>query len=168
MKDSIHNVEGEAAREKIKEIGQSIRTCLMLTSLHQRPIPSRPMAIQEIDDEGFIYFFSRKDSEKVNELRHSDEMQLVFVNEGSSEYMTLHGKAEIFRDQQVIDKLYSIFANTWFEGKEDPNLTIIRFSPLEGNYWDTKHGKVVQLAGIFLGALTGKQTDDGVSGKITL
>ncbi len=168
MGSDITNLMGGEASKKIKELALGARTCLMMTSLDKRPMTVRPMAIQKVDDAGKIYFLSAKDSEKNIELQLSNEMHLTFSNNSSSEYLSLYGTAEVYRDQKQIDEMYSAFANTWFDGKDDPNITIIRFSPESGHYWDTKHGKVIQLAGILYGAVTGKETDDGLEGNLEL
>jgi general stress protein 26 len=168
MGSDITNLLGVEASKKIKELAEATRTCLMLTSLDKRPLLVRPMAIQKVDEAGRIYFLSAKDSEKNIELQLSNEMHLTFSNNTSSEYLSLYGKAEVYRNQKQIDEMYSTFDNTWFDGKDDPNITIIRFSPESGHYWDTKHGKVVQLAGILYGAITGKETDDGLEGNLEL
>ncbi len=58
-------------------------------------------------------------------------------------------------------------AKTWFpDGKDDPAIVLIRIQLASGHYWDTKHNKMVQLAGMVLGAITGKETDDGVEGEL--
>ena len=57
-------------------------------------------------------------------------------------------------------------ANAWFDGKDDPKVSIIRVEPRETYYWDTKAGKLVTLLSFVAAAVTGKQTDnsDGVEG----
>jgi hypothetical protein len=37
---------------------------------------------------------------------------------------------------------------------------------MRGYYWDTKHNRMVQLAKIAIGALTGTTMDDGVMGQL--
>ena len=168
MGSDITNLMGEEASKKIKELAEDAHTCLMLTSLDKSPMSVRPMVIQKVDEEGRIYFLSAKDSEKNIELQLSNEMHLTFSNNTSSEYLSLYGRAQVYRDQKEIDEMYSFFDNTWFSGKDDPNITIIRFTPESGHYWDTKHGQVVQLAGLLYGAFTGKVTEDGLEGNLEL
>lgn len=168
MGNDINNLSGSNAANKIKELADSARICIMMTDLDKRPISARPMAIQKTDDQGRIYFFSEKNSLKNEELRQSQEMQLTLSNEKNSEYLNVFGHADVYRDQEEIDEMYSAFVNTWFDGKKDPNITIIRFTPEAGHYWDTKHGKLIQLAGMLVGAVTGKQTDDGIEGRVKL
>jgi general stress protein 26 len=166
MENKVENVSGIEASKKIKQLTDDARSCMMLTSLNERPIPVRPMGIQKVDDEGRLYFFTDKRTEKHAELMKSGEMQITVSNDKNSEYLNLYGNAEIYRDQKEIDEMYSAFANTWFEGKEDPNLEIIRFTPETGHYWDSKAGKLIQMAGFLIGAITGKQTDNGRQGDI--
>lgn len=164
--DPIRNVNGSDAIEVVKKLCENVHTCLMLTTLDKKPISVHPMAIQKVDDSGRIYFMSSRNSGQNQELVKDNTMQLTIQNEGSSEYISLFGKAEIYRDQKEIDEMYSMYVNTWFDGKEDPNITIIRFESESGYYWETKHGKMVQMAGFLIGALTGKETDDSLEGKI--
>jgi general stress protein 26 len=126
------------------------------------------MGIQEIDEMGRIIFLSHKNSNKNREIIASNEVQLIFSNDNDLEYMSLFGHAEIYRDQRQIDKLYTSFADNWFEGKNDPNITIIRFTPIGGRYCDTKHGKIIQFAGMLVGAITGKNKSDSVEGEISI
>lgn len=167
--DNTENLSAAEAIQKIQEIAGNGEICFMMTNLHHVPSSVRPMAVQRVDENGNIYFFSAMDSQKNRELKNSEEMQLVFAHTSKSEFMTLYGKAEAYRDQLQIDAMWNMFAKTWFhEGKEDANISVIKFSPQSGKYWDSKHGRFVQMLGILYGAMTGRQTDDGLSGKISL
>lgn len=168
MDNNVKNVAGNEAAKKIKEMGEAARSCMMLTAFEKRPIPARPMGILKVDDRGRLYFFTDKRSEKHSEIQKSGEMQITIANDKNSEYLNLYGHAELYRDQKEVDELYTAIANTWFDGKEDPNLEIVRFTPEAGHYWDSKAGKLVQMAGLVVGAITGKQTDNGREGEIHL
>lgn len=52
MSDSHENINGVKALEKVKEIVGHTRTCQMLTALDKRPICSRPMGVQKMDEMG--------------------------------------------------------------------------------------------------------------------
>jgi general stress protein 26 len=56
---------------------------------------------------------------------------------------------------------------TWFtEGEDDPRISVIRFTPQLGDYWDNKHGSLVSGAKIAVGALVGKTLDDSIEGRL--
>jgi general stress protein 26 len=87
----------------------------------------------------------------------------------SSEYLHVFGYAEISYDQNKIEDFWSPIMKAWFtEGKDDPSITLIKVAPAEIYYWDTKSGKVVSLFQIAISALTGKEMDGGVEGKLTV
>jgi len=161
------NLMNKDAIEKLKELAEKARICMMITCLEERPMPSRPMYLQEVDDEGRLWFISDKTSDKNSQLKQNAELQLTFMNDSNSEYLSIYGKADIYSDQKSIDEHWSIMANAWFDGKEDDSVSIIGVHPIEIKYWDTKHGKIIDMATMLYSALTGdKSVDGGVSGSL--
>lgn len=60
-------------------------------------------------------------------------------------------------------------ANAWFDGKTDPKVSIIGVRPKDVRYWDTKHGKLVDMALMVYSAVTGdRNADGGVEGELKL
>ena len=94
-------------------------------------------------------------------------MQLFYSNTGSSEYLSIYGTAEIVFDQQKIDELWNPIAKAWFkEGKTDPEISLIKVTPENAYYWDTKNSKMVDFAKMVASAVTGKTMDGGVEGRL--
>ena len=66
-----------------------------------------------------------------------------------------------------IDELWNPFLKTWFQdGKEDANLSLIRVTPDNGYYWDTKGNRIVNLFKMATSVLIGKDLVDGEEGKL--
>ena len=56
---------------------------------------------------------------------------------------------------------------TWFtEGVDDPRITVIKVTPEDGYYWDTKHGTIVSFAKQLVGAAIGQTLDDSIEGTL--
>ena len=167
MGTKIEDVHHGEAMKKIKELADDADICLFVTNLTELPLSVRPMSRQRIDDDGTMWFFSEKSSHKNEHIQQDDRVQLFFSNRNSSEYLSVYGIAEVIRDIAKAKELWSPMAKTWFnEGPEDPSLTIIKVTPLDGYYWDTKDGKLVTLLKIAAGAITGREMDGSVEGKI--
>jgi len=161
------NISGKEGVEKLKKLVEDADMCLFATSLNQSPIPARPMSTREVDEDGNIWFFSRSTSHKNAEIKKDDRVQLFYSNPGSSEFINISGTASIIRDIYKAKDLWSIWAKTWFpDGVDDPELTLIKVEPSDVHYWDTKSNSMVSLLKIMAGAITGKEMDDGVEGKI--
>ncbi len=160
------NLSDRDAIAKIQELAKG-ETAMLCTQASTGELHSRPMHTRAVDDDGTIWFFSDRDSLKNFEIQNDSVVHLIYSIGGKSEYLTINGLATVMRDQQKIDELQSRMAKAWFsEGKQDPDLTLISIAPTDGYYWESKHGKVVQLAKIAVGAVLGKPYDDGVSGKL--
>lgn len=166
---STENLSNQEAIKKLKELSESARTCMFCTSLTELPLAARPMSLQECDEEGNLWFISSAESNKNFEIGDDKRVQLFFMNDGSAEYLSILGDAYIYTDKATIEDKWSAFANAWFDdGKDDPNVTIIRVSPADVYYWDTKAGKLVTMLTFAKAIVTGKKTDnsDGVEGKL--
>lgn len=101
----IQNVSGEAAIKKIKELAEEAKTCMLSTKLSQVPFSTRPMAIQDVDEHGCIWFFSASDSDKNVEISEDERAQLIFMNNSSYEYLSLFGDAAILTDLKRAEEL---------------------------------------------------------------
>ena len=163
------NLHDEEAIKKIKELVNDITTCMFCTQVQNLPFKTRPMATLEVDEDGNLWFMSSRESNKNDEIKSDDLVQLIYAKGGDSEFLSLSGKAYIEKDQQRIDELWNVYAKAWFQGgKDDPNITVIKVIPEEAYYWDTVHGKVVSLLKIAASVVSGKTMDDGIEGKISV
>ena len=62
--------------------------------------------------------------------------------------MSVSGRAEIVRDKAKIQEKWSEPLRAWFpEGKDDPQIALIRVHPVRGEYWDSPSSTLVHLYG---------------------
>lgn len=163
----IENLFEKKAIKKLQELISETRTCLFCTDLTSLPIKTRPMASTEIDEEGNLWFISSSQSNKNFEIKADNRVQLFYTNNSESEFVSIFGNAEIFKDQQIIEKLWSPIAKAWFdEGKKDPNVSVICVKPNDVHYWDNKNGKIISLLKIATQAATGLKMDIGREGDL--
>lgn len=159
----------EEGIEKMKDLAEDVRICMFCTSSDSLPFTTRPMATSKVDDDGTIWFLSSKDSEKNTEITENSKVQLIYSKPEDSKFLSVYGTAKIKTNQAKIDELWNPLAKAWFtEGKEDPNISVICFTPQSAQYWDTVHGKVISLISIAASAITGTSHDDGIEGHIKL
>lgn len=168
--ENVKDLEGKKALEKVKELAEGAETCFFCTSIKTGlPVSVRPMALQQVDDEGNVWFMSAKDSQKNEEIAKDPFVHLMFAKNKHAGFLNLYGVAEISFDQAKIDELWTPSTKVWFtEGKEDPRISLIKVTPTQGHYWDTKNGAVIALAKMAFSLVSGKTFDDGVEGAIDL
>lgn len=168
--DNFKALAGEEAVEKLKEMGKEAPTCFFCTKIKKgQSFSTRPMSVQQVDDEGNFWFLSAADSHKNEELKTDTSVQLLFQESKYSDFLTIYGKAKITKNKEKIKELWNPILKAWFtEGENDPRITVIKVVPRDGYYWDTKHGKLVAMVKTVAGAIVGKTFDDSIEGPVKL
>src|SRR4051794_30990701 len=93
---NLENLSAEKAIRKIKELVDKAQTCFFCTeiSVHDS-LGARPMAVQEVDDDGNLWFLSADDSHKNEELVRNPSVRLYFQGSPHSDFLLLNGSASI-------------------------------------------------------------------------
>ncbi|HMK18812.1 MAG TPA: pyridoxamine 5'-phosphate oxidase family protein [Chitinophagaceae bacterium] len=164
----VKNLTADNAVEKIREIAKDANICMFVTDLANLPLAGRPMATQEVDEEGNIWFMSDRNSDKNKQIENDDQVQLFYSYTNNYEYLSVFGKAKIVNDRLKIAELWTPMAKTWFkEGKDDPNISLIKVIPEDAYYWDTKNNKMVSLIKFAMGAIgITPKNDGGIEGRL--
>lgn len=168
--DNFKTLAGNEAVEKIKETVKQSPVCFFCSNIKEgQSFSTRPMSVQEADDEGNCWFLSADDSHKNAEIENDSFVQLLFKGADYSDFLSLYGWATISKDKTLIKALWKPIVKAWFtEGEDDPRITVIKVTPQEGYYWDNKHGKLVAMVKTAVSAITGKTYDDSVEGDIKI
>jgi general stress protein 26 len=162
------DLSGPEAIRKVQDLAGKAETCFFCTDIATRGSSgSRPMAVQQIDDDGRLWFLSAGDSHKNEEVALDPVVHLYFQASAHSGFLVLTGTVIASRNQAKIDELWKPIMKTWFtEGEHDPRITVLKFTPQEGYYWDTKHGQAVAGLKMLIGAALGKTLDDSIEGTL--
>lgn len=161
------NLTSKEGIDKIKDLAKDIRTCMFCTKVDNLPFKTRPMATADVDDEGNLWFFSSAASNKNDEIKNDELVQLIYAKNSDNHFLSVTGKAHIIKDRQKIDELWNSMVKAWFpEGKDDPNISLLKIIPQDAYYWDTKNGKMITLLKIAAAVITGNKPDAGLQGKI--
>jgi general stress protein 26 len=161
---------GEDAVKKMRDFIDSTPSCFFVTNDGDGGQgDARPMNALQVDDLGNIWFISASDSLKNQELAADPSATLYFQGSAHSDFLHVEGVATVLRDRAKLKELWSFTMKTWFtEGEDDPRITLIKFAPTYGYYWDTKHGKAVAGVKMLIGAVIGKTLDDSIEGRLDL
>jgi general stress protein 26 len=163
--DTTQHLGTRAAVGKIKEIAKKAQSCFFCTAAAMgASAGARPMNVRQVDDDGNLWFLSASDSHKNQELALNPSVTLFFPH---SDFLHLGGQATVIRDRAKIEELWEPVIQTWFtEGKDDPRITVIKVTPSQGYYWDTKHGAAVAGMKMLIGAVLRRTMDDSIEGKV--
>lgn len=168
--ENFKSLAGSEAIEKIRETVKQSSVCFFCTDIKEgSAFATRPMSVQEVDDNGNCWFLSADDSHKNAEIEKDGHVQLLFKGSDYSDFLSLYGRATISKDKSLIKELWKPIIKAWFtEGEDDPRITVIKVAPQQGYYWDNKNGNLVALVKTAVGAVMGKTFDDSIEGDIKI
>jgi general stress protein 26 len=164
------NLANTEAIDKLKDLVEDIRVCLFCTNLKTFDgATARPMSAIKVCDQGNIWFFSEKNSDKNQAITADNKVQLFFAHPGKSRYLIVNGAAEIMFDKEKIEELWTPAANIWFEaGKDDPDISIIKVTPTTAYYWDTDGNRMINLLKMAASVATGSNLVSGTEGTLAV
>ena len=151
--------------DRLVELTQDSRFCMLTTVDSSGTLISRPMARQDVDVSAELWFIATRDSRKVGHIQANSTVS-VTVSSATS-WVSLAGKAEVVDDTEQLRELWSTFAEAWIPGgPEDPNAILIRVDVESAEYWDNPGGRVATVISLVKSKITGQPYDGGDHAKI--
>lgn len=161
------NLNSHDAIEKLQSLVKETGTCMFFTNTNTGIYNTRPMAVIETDTNGNLWFFTNKLSAKVKDIEIDQNVHLVFTNPSKDTYLDLRGRASIEHDPKSIDDKWNPIVKAWFpEGKDDPNICLIKVKTDEAHYWDRDNTKMMEMLKMATAVITGKQLSEGLHGDL--
>ena len=96
---------------------------------------ARPMTAQLDGKQGPIWFFTSTDSALTRQLSGESRAICTFASKDHEVFATVHGTLRLDNDRAVVDRLWSPFVAAWYQGQDDPKLTLLRLDPDQGEIW---------------------------------
>jgi len=96
---------------------------------------TRPMTAMIEDARGPVWFFTSRENAMCNALGGGARAVAAFSSKGHDLFASLRGALSIDQDRAVIDRLWNPFIAAWFEGKDDPDLVLLRLDAEQAEVW---------------------------------
>ena len=131
-------------RDKVHEILKKFNTAMFVSVSKADQFESRPMQVAKVEDNGQLWFFTKKTGRLAEEIAENP-MVLLALQEERSYYLSLRGIASKVSDKAKIKELFSEPYKVWFPGGvEDPDLLLIGVDPISAEYWDNAGSNKLQ------------------------
>lgn len=162
-----NEAERNASIKKLGEMMKGIEFAMLTTTDDDGSLRSRPMATQQVEFDGRIYFFTHASSPKVDEVEREDEVNVSYADPQQHRYVSVSGKARTSRDREKMKELWSPALKAWFPGGlEDPDLALLSVDVERAEYWDSPSSPVAHLVGFVKAVATGTTYQPGENEKI--
>jgi general stress protein 26 len=126
----------------------------------------QPMAPQSAREEKAIWFFTRIDSDIAKAAANSGIVHMCLVTD---DYQAcLDGELRTMYSRDHIERYWSSMVEAWFPGgKDDAELTMLRFTPRTAEIWASTGSKLVFGWQIAKAITTGDDPDVGYHTQVT-
>src|SRR5512139_2632907 len=98
--------ENKTSVEKLKEMLEGIDFC-MLTTIDGGQLRSRPMSTQQFEFDGDLWFFTRDNTHKADEVAKDPRVNVAYSKPDDNRYVSVSGTAEIVKDRAKMEELWS-------------------------------------------------------------
>lgn len=158
---------GIPSLETLRGILSKQRSCMLSTIDRDGRIVGRPMAVQEVEFDGDLWFLTEADSEKVAELERDAHASAAFSDGGA--WACVSGTAAIVRDAAKKREVWDGFTDAVFADRdpEDEGIVLIRLTGERGEYWTSHSGPRV-LVELARGKLEGREPELGEHAELDL
>lgn len=121
-----------------------------------------PMSHYADPDENALWFITAEGTDIVAEVKQGPKPALHIIGDaGGKLWAQIEGQLELSADREKLDEIWSRVAAAWFdEGKQDPDLRLLKFSLAQADVWSTSGG-LGFLFQIAKANLTGDEPDIG-------
>ena len=115
----------------IERVGMCMLTTRFAGGLRARPLEARPDR-----DDGRIWFVTDLHSGKEQEIESEDDVGLVFIDAREKAYLSITARAQGLRDPAKAAAIWKSTDNVWWRGPDDPNVCVLRVTPITAELWD--------------------------------
>lgn len=137
--------------EKLRLLNEMIRCipyAMLITVDPEGHIVSRPMAAQQTEFDGTLWFLSRAKTAKCLQIEKDRRVNVTFAEPDENRFVSMSGIADVHKDERKTSELWNPWYKVWFpQGIKDPELTLIRVQIRKAEYWDSTRS-VITISGI--------------------
>lgn len=109
----------------------------MLSTIHDGRIHSRPMALQEVDDDHALWFLTRLSTPKIEDTSGGQPVNVTVAEKGF--WASVSGTASVVRDTERQQRYWSKATESFYgdASPDDPQIVLLRVEPDTAEYWDS-------------------------------
>jgi general stress protein 26 len=152
---------------RVAEIVKNHRFGMLTTRDPFGSMVSRPMAMQEVEFDGDLWFFAERGSRKVDHIGAHPQVNVAMS--ASDSWVSLTGEAAVVEDVARKRELWNGGVEAWLpQGPDDDGVVLIRVESTSAEYWDTPGGRIATAISFAKAKLTGERFEGGDNERVDL
>ena len=161
------------SHDRVWDIIEKVGVCMLTTrftggagsegGLRARPLEARPDR-----ENGLIWFVTDARSGKEHEIEAAHDVGLVFIDHGAKAYLSITAQAQVLDDHAKAAEIWKSTDDAWWHGPDDPNVCVLRVTPVTAELWDGPASKAVAIYEFAKARITGEKPNLGENRKVTV
>ena len=128
---------------------------------------SRPLAMQDVDFDGDLWFFVAHDSRAVAQVQAEPRVNVAFGS--GSTWISLAGRASVVVDVAKKREMWDASVEAWFpDGPESADVVLLHVDAQSAEYWTTPGGRLSTLFSFAKAKATGQPFSGGENERVDL
>ena len=158
-------------REHLIDLLKDFDTAMLTTHADGQAIRARPMRLVQVQPDGSVLFVTSRQGSAAHEIGRTADVAVTV--QGKAKFASLSGRAKLDDDRARIAELWQESWKVWFpKGKDDPDIVLLEFDAVDGEYWDNAGSKgvefVIRAAKAYLGGEKLTSTSEEHHAKVPL
>ena len=152
---------------KVTDIINDSRIGMFTTLNEEGALVSRPLAVQEVLDDGDMWFFTSATTSQVAHVRADPRVNVSFGKR--TEWVSVAGTAHVVTDRQKIHELWNQMVEAWFpDGPDTPEVVLLHVDSDSAEYWTSPGGTAATVLQWVKSKVTNSRMSVGESGTVEL
>ena len=156
-----------AETKKVADLARGIKVGMLTTIDAGGELVARPMAQQEVEFDGDLWFFAERDSRKVQQIAANPHVGVTLSD--TSTWISIDGTAEVVQDAAKAKELWNAGVAAWLpQGPDDATVVLIKVTGHTAEYFDTPGSKAATALSFLKAKATGQRLEAGDQGRTVL
>ena len=152
---------------KVADLVKGQKFGFLTTTTPEGKLTSRPMALQEVEFDGDLWFFAERSADWLTHIAASPQVN-VGVGSGGT-WVSLTGHAAIVDDVAKKKDLWNSGVEAWLpQGPDDPSVVLVKVDADSAEYWESPGNRLATAFSFVKAKATGDQPDTGDHKKVDL
>lgn len=155
MKSTLVSDSVELRRRSWSKL-KSLGTVLLATSDARGCLRSRPLAVQQANCSGVLWFFVTRSSDVAADVERDPRVNASCMDIDSGFYLSASGTARVVEDKTIAREVWSYASKAWFPGGvDDPELTLLKVVVDHAEVWNRDSNRMIRFHPVATAALLG-------------
>jgi general stress protein 26 len=147
---------------QMKKLLKGITVGMLTTRDTAGDTHTRPMLVQDMDSDGWLWFMTDRSSRKACELANNPDASVVFQSSRGDRYLVVQGTAVVVHDDHKVKQIWNPTYRAWFpKGRRDPEIVLVALRIARADYWLVPRSRLYRAAGAAKALLTRRRYEAG-------